>query len=56
MTQQIITEIEPEIEIGPRLISTERDCPRCEAVLILNDHEQCYECWSCGYIDCGDED
>ena len=35
--------------------STERDCPRCDAVLVLNDNEQCYECLNCGYIDCGDE-
>lgn len=33
--------------------STERDCPRCDAVLVLNDPEQCYECDKCGYIDCG---
>jgi ribosomal protein S27AE len=35
--------------------STERDCPRCDNVLSLNDNEQCYECLNCGYIDCGDE-
>lgn len=34
---------------------TERDCPRCDAVLIHNDNEQCHECLNCGYIDCGDE-
>ncbi len=35
--------------------STERDCPRCDNVLILNNNEQCYECMYCGYIDCGDD-
>lgn len=34
---------------------TERDCPRCDAVLIHNNNEQCFECLNCGYIDCGDE-
>ncbi|MEJ7684518.1 MAG: hypothetical protein WKG06_43055 [Segetibacter sp.] len=34
---------------------TERDCPRCEAVLIHNNNEECYECLNCGYIDCGDD-
>lgn len=38
-----------------RLKLTERDCPRCEAVLVHNDNEVCYECLNCGYIDCGDE-
>jgi transposase len=34
---------------------TERDCPRCDAILLHNDNEQCYECLNCGYIDCGDD-
>lgn len=37
-----------------RIKLTERDCPRCEAVLIHNNNEQCYECVNCGYIDCGE--
>lgn len=49
-----------EIEEMPveiiRVKSTERDCPACEALLIHNKNEQCYECLNCGYIDCGDED
>ena len=36
--------------------STERDCPRCDNVLVQNDNEQCFECLKCGYIDCGDDD
>ncbi len=39
-----------------RLKSTERDCPRCNATVVHNDNEQCYECLNCGYIDCGDDD
>lgn len=34
---------------------TERDCPRCDAVLIHNNNEQCYECVNCGYIHCGSD-
>jgi ribosomal protein S27AE len=56
VTQQEVMEIEPEIEFPIFVKTTERDCPRCEAVLILNDNEQCYECLNCGYIDCGNED
>lgn len=48
------TEICEDVEI--RLKSTERECPKCDAVLVLNEHEQCYECENCGYIDCGDDD
>ena len=39
-----------------RVKLTERDCPRCHAILVHNDNEQCYECLNCGYIDCGDDD
>ena len=39
-----------------RLKFTERDCPRCDAVLFHNNKELCYECDNCGYIDCGDDD
>ena len=35
---------------------TERDCPRCDAIVVHNESEQCYECLNCGYIDCGDDD
>jgi ribosomal protein S27AE len=53
-TQRI--EIE-EVEIlDIRLKLIERDCPKCDAVLIRNDNEQCYECLNCGYIDCGDDE
>ncbi len=38
-----------------RLKLTERDCPKCDAVLIHNNNEQCFECLNCGYIDCGDD-
>ena len=41
---------------GIRVKSTERECPRCNAVLAHNENEQCYECLNCGYIDCGDDD
>ena len=36
--------------------SNERNCPKCEHILILNENEQCYECLNCGYIECGDDD
>ncbi len=49
------TEIEQVVFQNIRLKLTERDCPRCEAVLLHNENEQCYECFNCGYIDCGDE-
>ena len=39
-----------------RVKLTERDCPRCDAIVVHNDNEQCYECLKCGYIDCGDDD
>ena len=52
-TERIVIE-EPEI-VTIRLKLTERDCPGCEAVLIHNDNEQCYECLNCGYIDCGED-
>ena len=54
MAQPQRIEIEEVIE-QIRFRSTERDCPRCDAVLIHNNHELCYECDNCGYIDCGDE-
>jgi ribosomal protein S27AE len=53
---QFIEVEEEEIVEEIRLKSTERDCPGCDAVLVLNENEQCYECLNCGYIDCGDED
>lgn len=54
-------ENQEKIEVAQKTIQsiriklTERDCPRCEAVLIHNNNEQCFECLNCGYIDCGDE-
>jgi ribosomal protein S27AE len=41
--------------VKPNIKSNERDCPRCNAVLVQNEKEECYECLNCGYIDCGDE-
>jgi len=49
-------EIEHVVIERIRLKSTERDCPRCAAVLVHNNAEICYECLNCGYIECGDED
>lgn len=51
--EEIKTEPAPTHNIKIKL--TERDCPRCDAVLIHNDNEQCHECLNCGYIDCGSE-
>jgi ribosomal protein S27AE len=54
MTNQEKIEIE-EMDIqNIRIKLTERDCPRCDAVLIHNNNEQCFECLNCGYIDCGE--
>ena len=53
-TERIFIE-ETEV-VSIRLKLTERECPNCEAVLLHNDNEQCYECLNCGYIDCGDDD
>ncbi|MCW3110009.1 MAG: hypothetical protein JWQ09_4515 [Segetibacter sp.] len=55
MKQQNMIEVEPVIKLAVRIKTTERECPRCEAVLVLNDNEQCYECLNCGYIDCGED-
>jgi len=55
MTQQVTLEAEQVTEVSIRVKTTERECPRCDAVLVLNDNEQCYECLNCGYIDCGDD-
>lgn len=50
-------EVEEEVIVEEvRLKSSERECRMCEAVLVLNEKEQCYECLDCGYIDCGEED
>ncbi len=38
-----------------RLRSSEKECPVCQAVLLHNNSEECYECLNCGYIDCGEE-
>ncbi len=37
----------------PRLKLEERDCPKCDSIIIKNEKEDCYECIKCGYIDCG---
>jgi ribosomal protein S27AE len=42
-----------DVKMVPVLKSTERDCPRCDAILNQNEKEECYECLKCGYIDCG---
>ncbi len=55
MGKHEIIEIEQVVIQQIRIKSTERDCPRCHAVLIHNNNELCYECLHCGYIDCGDE-
>lgn len=44
-----------QVVIQIRIKSTERNCPRCDAVLVHNNNELCYECLNCGYIDCGEE-
>jgi hypothetical protein len=44
-----------EIGLPPRTKTSERECPRCDDVLCENQNEQCYECLTCGYIDCGGE-
>ena len=49
-------ELEPEVTQKVRVKTTERECPRCEALLDHNNKEECYECLNCGYIDCGDFD
>ena len=49
-------EIEQVSNQDIRVKLTERDCPRCDAIVVHNDNEQCYECLNCGYIDCGDDD
>jgi len=56
MAKQEIIEVEQISIEGIHIKSTERGCPRCEAVLVLNNNEQCYECLNCGFIDCGDDD
>ena len=61
MSQNILAKLEViEFEEFPtpniRLKLTERDCPKCEAVLIHNNSELCFECLNCGYIDCGNDD
>ncbi|WP_170234081.1 hypothetical protein [Segetibacter aerophilus] len=55
MTQKNLAEAAPVMSVGVRVKSTERPCPNCDAVLVGNDDEQCYECFNCGYIDCGDD-
>lgn len=55
MQQQIIAEIEQQAHLIIKIKTTERVCPRCQEVLVLNDNEQCYECLNCGYIDCGED-
>jgi len=56
MQQQQNTGFEPVLTHEIRLKTTERECPKCEAVLVLNENEQCFECLNCGYIDCGDDE
>jgi ribosomal protein S27AE len=56
MNEQNIVEAKPVMTSQIRVKTTERNCPNCDAVLVLNDNEQCYECFNCGYIDCGEEE
>lgn len=56
MANQQSKEVQQEDTIPTiRIKLAERECPRCDAVLIENENEQCYECLNCGYIDCGDD-
>ena len=52
MNKNTNIETEPST-VKPRLKLTERDCPRCDGIIIINEKEECYECPKCGYIDCG---
>ena len=54
MKVQNILEVDAVTDI--RTKPTERECPRCESILVLNNNEQCYECHHCGYIDCGEDE
>lgn len=54
MTKEEKTEVEETEILSIRIKFSERDCPRCEAILIHNNNEQCFECLNCGYIDCGE--
>ena len=56
MAQPLRIEIEEFVIEDIRLRWIETDCPKCDAVLVHNSAEQCYECLNCGYIDCGDEE
>jgi ribosomal protein S27AE len=56
MIKEIINEVELSTTGTIRKKPTERECPRCEAVLVHNDNEQCYECNNCGFIDCGEDE
>ena len=56
MKQHNTSQLDNVVELAVRVKTNERECPRCDAVLVLNDNEQCYECLNCGYIDCGDDD
>ena len=53
--KKTIMNTEVATPVKPKIKSSERDCPRCHAVLVQNEKEECYECLNCGYIDCGDE-
>ena len=44
------------VQIEIRLRSSEKECPRCQHILVLNEAEECIECHYCGYIDCGDDE
>ena len=47
--RKILTEV-----LKPKVKLVERDCPRCDSLIMQNEKEDCYECLKCGYIDCGD--
>jgi ribosomal protein S27AE len=37
----------------PRLKLVERDCPRCDSIIMKDEKDDCYQCVKCGFIDCG---
>lgn len=41
--------------LTPKIKPVERDCPRCDAILVFNETEECFECLNCGYIDCAND-
>jgi len=42
-----------DLKVLTILKSTERDCPKCDAVFVQNINAASYKCPNYGYIDCG---